>query len=286
MARPRSTPFLPAAAAILLFAAPQAVAEGPVHGPEGQEDIREIAARITRALKANEASLARLARGEKAAAGPVDIRLPEDCGDCKNGASMPAGGSCESCGRGSASSGSAAPTGGGNGASEGMAELLRAVKGQGGAILSGIDDLLAQARTGSPSGDGSGQPQPGSGSGGKGDEPSPEKKDQEGKQDPKPGDGEEKPKTDEEGKPKGDKPEDGRESRDPADPSARPPRSDRDPPSEEDLKSAFFARLPAKVREAVDNGDFDKVPEKYRALVAEWTRILAEKDAEDARKGN
>jgi len=46
----------------------------------------------------------------------------------------------------------------------------------------------------------------------------------------------------------------------------------------------FLARLPDKVREAVENKDFDKVPEKYRELVREWSLKLAAMDAEKAKE--
>ncbi len=46
----------------------------------------------------------------------------------------------------------------------------------------------------------------------------------------------------------------------------------------------FFAKLPDKVREAVLNGDFDQVPERYRDLIREWTRTMSEKEAAEERK--
>ncbi len=64
---------------------------------------------------------------------------------------------------------------------------------------------------------------------------------------------------------------------------ARPPSSEKRPPTPQELKGVFFAKLPDKVREAVLNGDFDQVPEKYRELVREWTKALAEREAEEAK---
>ena len=57
-----------------------------------------------------------------------------------------------------------------------------------------------------------------------------------------------------------------------------PSTSEKRTPNARDVQGVFFAQLPAKVREAVDNGDFDQVPEKYRDIIREWTKALAEKD--------
>ena len=76
MARRFSFLLLPAAT--LLAFAGTVRAEGPVEGG-GNDDaakIREIALRISKALKENEEALSRLARGEKAMPKPVDITLP------------------------------------------------------------------------------------------------------------------------------------------------------------------------------------------------------------------
>ena len=73
------------AAALLLGAAGLALAapEGPVPppvGPEGgspEEQIQELAKKISRELKENEEALAKLARGEKAIPKGVNIEIPE-----------------------------------------------------------------------------------------------------------------------------------------------------------------------------------------------------------------
>ena len=82
------------AAALLLGAAGLALAapEGPV-GPEGgspEEQIQELAKRISKELKESEEALARLARGEKADPRPVDIELPE--AEKAKGSASPSGG--------------------------------------------------------------------------------------------------------------------------------------------------------------------------------------------------
>jgi hypothetical protein len=46
----------------------------------------------------------------------------------------------------------------------------------------------------------------------------------------------------------------------------------------------FFAKLPDKVREAVLNGDFDQVPERYRDLIREWTIKLAEQEEKESKE--
>jgi len=87
------------------------------------------------------------------------------------------------------------------------------------------------------------------------------------------------------GSPKDGDPKSGEKAKEKSAPTgAQPPTSEKAPPADPDMKGVFSARLPDKVREAVLNGDFDQVPEKYRALVAEWTRLLAEKDRAEAEK--
>ena len=63
-----------------------------------------------------------------------------------------------------------------------------------------------------------------------------------------------------------------------------PPASPLEPPAKVDPRGVFFAQLPAKVREAVLAGDFDQVPERYRDLIREWTKKLAETEEKDAAK--
>ena len=73
---------LPAAAALLL-AAGAVRAEGPVPpvgGSDPVEDLKKASIEVSRALKANEEALTKVAQGETADPKPVDIRLPENPG--------------------------------------------------------------------------------------------------------------------------------------------------------------------------------------------------------------
>ena len=79
--------------------------------------------------------------------------------------------------------------------------------------------------------------------------------------------------------PSGGDPEHGKNSDQKPKGPVNPPKSDKQDPRAEDLKGVFLAKLPDKVREAVLNGDFDQVPEKYRELVREWTKALSEQEA-------
>ncbi len=148
---------------------------------------------------------------------------------------------------------------------------MQGSSGKGRSIVKSMDDLLKIAAQSSTSSGGGGDPSgSGSSGGGEGKDRS-AKKDQEEKKDPlkdnkKAGDGD---------------PEKGEHVKDPPKKPVDPPKSDRQKPKPQDMKGVFLARLPDKVREAVLNGDFDQVPEKYRELVREWTKALSEKDAEE-----
>jgi hypothetical protein len=144
--------------------------------------------------------------------------------------------------------------------------------------VGGIDEILRNAAKmgeGRSEGSGGDHGEPTSGEKGKDPkgEPKPEKRGPEEKKDPL---AQNKPEN-------GDRPEGGEKPKDPKDPKGKapPPGSEKRPPDPKDAAGVFFARLPDKVREAVLNGDFDQVPEKYRDLLREWTRALAEQDRKD-----
>lgn len=248
--------FLPAAA--LLLAAGAARAEGPVApptGPDPMEEVREASLRISKALKENEEALTKLARGEKADPKPVDLSLP-----AKEAAkpSVPP-------------SGSPPPSGGEGGTSE--SESLRKTSEQGKVVVDGINKILeTAAKMGCErkSSEGSGAPCP------EGKDPKDSqgnsKKDQEGKKDPlkdnKPENG---------GKPDSpDKPKNNNDTK-----GAVPPDPPKKSPPPKNLLGVFSAKLPDKVREAIENGDFDQIPERYRDLIREWTKALSEQDRKD-----
>ena len=82
-------------------------------------------------------------------------------------------------------------------------------------------------------------------------------------------------------KPEGDgNPERGEKSKSQPDKKGGVPPSTPKRPSAKELQGVFLAKLPDKVREAVENGDFDQVPEKYRDLIREWTKALSAADKE------
>ncbi|HEU4394986.1 MAG TPA: hypothetical protein VFS92_05420 [Planctomycetota bacterium] len=251
----------------------------PAGGPSPEEEIARLAIQISKGLRENEEALARLARGHGGNPKAVDIDLPKthasdcSCSSCsKPGASGQPGGSAQPGGApqpGGATQpgGKPEPGPGGKpgGASGGDTEgLLRGSAAQGREIASNLDELLRQAsRLGGQGG----------GGGGGGSEPK------------APGGGDD-PKEPADHK-KGEDPTSGKKTNEPPEgkQGKKPPAADREPPPEIDPKSVFFAKLPDKVREAVTNGDFDQVPEKYRDLIREWTKALSEKDKKAAEAG-
>ncbi len=248
---------LPAAA--LLLVAGAARAEGPVAppgGPDPMQEIREASLRISKALKENEDALTKLARGEKGDPKPVDLSLPP-----KDGSKPPV-----------PSPGQPGHDSGEGGASE--SESLRRTAEQGQAVVEGINKIIETARKlGS---DRKGSSGSASGSGGEKDpqeSPQNSRKDQEKKKDPL-----------KDNKPEGGQPDKPDKPKNPNDvKGATPPDPPKkSPPPPKDLLGVFSAKLPDKVREAIENGDFDQIPEKYRDLIREWTKALSEQDAKDA----
>lgn len=264
---------LPACAGLLAWALPLPAAaapvpappppEGPHGGAQGAEELEEVSRRISKALRENEEALARLARGEKAKPGKVDIEIPPSG---SSSAPPPPAGASGGGGGGSA----------GAGAGGGSVETLRGSSSQGRAIVQGIDEFLRIASQMSSSSSSSS-------SGGEGHEKGggEEGKDRNAKKDRDPSGDPLKDNQEGKGAPK-----DGDPSRAKPDPKSDvpPPSSEKGNPTPRDLKGVFFAKLPDTVREAVLNGDFDQVPEKYREMVREWTRALAEKEAERERR--
>lgn len=279
MVRPAPSRLVLAGTLAALLVASPARAEGPVEGGDLQQQVEELAKKISRALKENEQQLTRLARGDQGKPRDVDIKLPEDGGSPPPTPTESEGGG----GKGEGEKGGGGNPGGGSGegsagtrASEGLRQLMEGASRSGQSASSGIGELLRLAQQ--------------MGSNGSGGEPGehPEKKPGEGdpqdpgkkEQDPKSEAPEDKPGDQ---KPGGD-PDQGKRNDDKnTEPEKKPPVSDKAPPTARDLEGVFFVRLPDKVREAIRNGDFDRVPEKYRAMVAEWTRLLAEKDKEENR---
>ncbi len=105
-----------------------------------------------------------------------------------------------------------------------------------------------------------------------------------GEQQPKPGD-EEKQKGSEkevgERDPKnsakdGDPKSGEKNKSDPQSAKKKPPESEQDKPAEPDPSKEWLGRLPSKIRQAYQNGEWDRIPEKWRKLIQEYTRKMAE----------
>ena len=231
------------------------------------EEIKKAAIQITKSMKESEAALTKVARGESAEPKPVDVNLPPP--NSSNPPPPPAESQPGSGGGGAGGSG-------GGGGLQGSGE-------QGRQVVEGINRIIENAAKlggGQPSSGGGGkpQPQPQDGESEDGKDPKNQKKGPDEKKDPL--------KDNEKPDGKGD-PKSGEKSKEPPqDPKdlKSPPPTPKGEPNSKDPRGVFFAQLPAKVREAVLAGDFDQVPERYRDLIREWTKKLAEKEAEDAAK--
>lgn len=94
---------------------------------------------------------------------------------------------------------------------------------------------------------------------------------------PQPGGGKE-PKT-----PKPD-PKDGKQKEEPKDPGGakKPPESQREKPRDPNVEK-WLAELPPQVRKAYETQDWDSIPPKWRDMLREWTKKMAE-DLEKERK--
>lgn len=56
----------------------------------------------------------------------------------------------------------------------------------------------------------------------------------------------------------------------------KPPEAKKDPAAEPDPERDWMALLPEKMRQAVKNGDWDKVPPKWRKLIEEYTKKMSD----------
>ena len=63
---------------------------------------------------------------------------------------------------------------------------------------------------------------------------------------------------------------------DPESANDKPPESEKDKPARPDPNQEWLGRLPGKIREAYQNGEWDRIPEKWRKLIQEYTRKMAE----------
>lgn len=56
----------------------------------------------------------------------------------------------------------------------------------------------------------------------------------------------------------------------------KPPEGEQDKPAKPDPSQEWLGRLPGKIRQAYQNGEWDRIPEKWRKLIQEYTRKMAE----------
>jgi hypothetical protein len=145
---------------------------------------------------------------------------------------------------------------------EEIEKLLRGHEKQGKEIVDKINELLVNLPQQSGGGGGQSQPMP----------KSDDKKDGQKKKEKQLGDRD--PQNSREG-----------EKETKGDPDPKDDQSNAKPPPEELKEKAevkpdpdWLPRLPPQVREDIQNGNFESVPEKYRALVEAWMKKMAEMD--------
>jgi hypothetical protein len=134
--------------------------------------------------------------------------------------------------------GSAGAGGGSSGSGKGIREIIEKIKGDGQGASAGIKWLLDKTRTtqGPPQGGGGG-----------------EEKDRQKQPDaPDPRKPDEKPKSDD-----------------------KKPESKTEPPRTPQFEQ-WYAELPAQVRKAYDSQDWDSIPPKWREMLKEWTKKMAD----------
>lgn len=152
-------------------------------------------------------------------------------------------------GNGGGGAGGGGASGSSTGSGSGIRELIEKIKGDGKGASERMKWLLDQTRPGQ---------------GGGGHQPKPEK--QKDAEEPK------KPDKPEKGKPEEKKPETGKKK---PDQKTEPPRN---PEYEQ-----WVAELPAQVRKAVESEDWDSIPPKWREMLREWTKKMAEETEKDPR---
>jgi len=63
----------------------------------------------------------------------------------------------------------------------------------------------------------------------------------------------------------------------------KPPESAKDKPAAPNPDEDWMATLPEKIRQAVKNGEWDRIPARYRELIQEYTKRMAELESERKR---
>ena len=152
-------------------------------------------------------------------------------------------------GNGGESGGSGGGAAGASGGSSGgIKELIEKIRGDGQGASERMQWLLEQTRPG--------QGQGGGGGGGQ-QEKQPDAKD---------------PKKPEKNKPEDKKPEDDKKK----------PESKTEPPRNPEFEQ-WVAELPPQVRRAVESEDWDSIPPKWREMLRDWTKKMAEESEKETR---
>ena len=73
-----------------------------------------------------------------------------------------------------------------------------------------------------------------------------------------------------------DQPTNGEENEKEPDSAAKTPESETEKPPEPDPNEEWLRRLPEKIRLAYKNGEWNRIPEKYRRLIEAYTKRMAE----------
>lgn len=256
------------AAALLVPAVARAQESGP-----SPEEVKEKVLEIERLMKSAEQSLARSTdtrsaaeRAAEAARKMLDDKAQQEAGKSAEelrkeaeGGSKEAAETLERLTKAANEESQAAAKklgevlgGGGDGsgaAGQGIKKLIEEIKGQGQGASSGIKWLLDKAGQGK--GSGQGKPSDGSGKGKQKDAPDPKKPDQK-----KP---EDKPASD-----------------------TKKPESKTEPPRSPEFQQ-WIAELPPQVKKAYETQDWDSIPPKWREMLKDWTKKMAD-DLEKERR--
>ena len=144
------------------------------------------------------------------------------------------------------------------GAAEAIEKLLRQSEKSGAEAAEKMKEILEKA------------PQGGGGGSGEQEDPS-QGEDEKRKQDERKVDERDPMNSGHENQPK-----DGEENKDDPSSATKKPESEKDDPSNPDPKEDWLSRLPEKIRLAYKNGEWERIPEKYRQLIEAYTKRMAE----------
>jgi hypothetical protein len=150
---------------------------------------------------------------------------------------------------------------------EEIEKLLRKSESSSQAAVDKMTEILEKApRTG------------GAGGGGGQDQESPDSEEERRRREEEQNAQDRDPKNSSEGNKEPNSPEDSKSE--PEGETAKPPPSDTDDPSMPNPEDDWLGRLPDKLRQAVLNGEYDKLPPKFRKLLERYLKRLAEVESD------